>query len=317
MINAPHIQLAAVTRYCTDRGIRLEVREDGWLLVLEDATRRHLLFGYDLGLNSAVAHRLACDKAATAALLGASGVPAIPHVFCLAPVLGGRPGLAPETIVELLETHPHGLVVKPNEGTSGRSVTRATTLGEALGAAKKIFDTGANVAISPLLDIADEVRVVQLDDAPLIVYRKQRPTVTGDGVRSLRDLALATALSEEHARLLRRLDAEFGAAALSAIVPPGEERLLSWRHNLEFGARPVLLGSGPPRDVCAALAREAAQAIGIRYASVDLVLVDGCWQVLEINSGVKMEALGPHAPELVESACFAALDAVFGGPPRQ
>jgi glutathione synthase/RimK-type ligase-like ATP-grasp enzyme len=317
MINAPHIQIAAVTRYCAEHGIRLEVREDGWLLVLEDATRRHLIFGYDLGLNSAVAHRLACDKAATAALLRASGVPAIRHGFLLAPALGGRPDRAAGTIVELLEAHPRGIVVKPNEGTSGRSVTRAATQGEALGAASKIFDTGANVAISPLLDIADEVRVVQLDDAPLIVYRKQRPTVTGDGVRPLRDLALAAAPAEEHARLLRRLDAEFDAAALRAIVPRGEERLLSWRHNLEFGARPVLLGPGPPRGVCTALAREAAQAIGIRYASVDLVLVDERWQVLEINSGVKMEALGQHAPELVESACFAALDTIFGDPPSR
>ncbi|MDU3096254.1 MAG: RimK-like protein, partial [Bradyrhizobium sp.] len=36
------------------------------------------------------------------------------------------------------------------------------------------------------------------------------------------------------------------------------------------------------------------------------------WQVLEINSGVKMEALGQHAPELVEAAYVAALDKIFG-----
>ena len=315
MINQPQTQLAAIARYCAERGIALDVREDGWLLVLEGVGRRHLIFGYDLGLNSAVAHRLACDKAATAALLKAAGIAAVPHAFLLAPALGGRSGQATEAMLELLETHPRGVVVKPNEGTSGRSVTRAATKDELLNAAARIFETGANVAISPLIEIVDEVRVVQLDGKPLIVYRKQRPAVTGDGVKSLRELALSATPATEHAQLLRRLDAEFDTSALRAIVPRGEERLLSWRHNLEFGAQPVLLEPDALRDACAALATEAARAIGIRYASVDLVLADGRWQVLEINSGVKMETLGLHVPDVVEAAYFAALDAIFGSRP--
>ncbi|MGJ5155000.1 ATP-grasp domain-containing protein [Bradyrhizobium sp. HKCCYLR1023] len=312
MINHPQAQLAAITRYCAERGIALDVREDGWLLVLEDATRRHLIFGYDLGLNSAVAHRLACDKAATSALLRADGIAAVPHAFFLAPALGGQPGRTAEAALALLETHPRGLVVKPNEGTSGRSVVRVTAKDDLLRAVNSIFETGANVAIAPLMDIVDEVRVVQLDDASLIVYRKQRPIVTGDGVQPLLALALAATPATGHAQLLRRLDAEFDASALRAVVPRGAQRLLSWRHNLEFGAQPVLLEPGAQRDLCAALATAAARVIGIRYASVDLVLADGRWQVLEINSGVKMEALGQHAPELVESTYFAALDAIFG-----
>ncbi|MGJ4926573.1 RimK-like protein [Bradyrhizobium sp. HKCCYLS2038] len=315
MINHPRLQLAAVSRYCSRRGIRLDIREDGWLLVLEDATRRHLIFGYDLGLNSAVAHRIACDKAATAALLKAAAVPVVPHSFVLAPALTGEGMPAWATILPLLDEHPNGLVVKPNEGTSGRGVTRATTPAQLRQAISSIVETGASVAIAPLLEIADEVRVILLDEAPLIVYRKQRPVVIGDGVRSLRDLALATVPTRQHAQLLRRHAEEIDAQALDAVVPEGEQRLLSWRHNLEFGAHPVLLGEGAPRSDCAALAAAAARAIGIRYASVDVVLVDGSWQVLEINSGVKMETLGRHEPELVERAYVAALDAVFGEPP--
>ncbi|CCE03088.1 hypothetical protein [Bradyrhizobium sp. STM 3809] len=315
MINHPHHQLAAVTRYCAERGILLDVREDGWLLVLQDTTRRHLIFGYDLGLNSAVAHRIACDKAATAALLAAAGVPAVPHAFVLAPALTGAREPAWASILERLETHPDGLVVKPNEGTSGRGVTRVTTPAELKDALARILDTGASAAIAPLLEIADEVRVILLDDVPLIAYRKQRPVVTGDGVRSLGEIAAAFEPVHLRAALLRRLADEFDAPALDAIVPQGEQRLLSWRHNLEFGARPMLLADGPLRETCIALARDAARVIDIRYASVDVVLVEGQWRVLEINSGVKMEALGRHAPVLVEQACFAALDKIFGSPP--
>ncbi|CAL74619.1 Conserved hypothetical protein; putative glutathione synthetase ATP-binding domain-like [Bradyrhizobium sp. ORS 278] len=312
MINHPRHQLAAVTRYCAERGIRLDVRDDGWLLVLEDATRRHLIFGYDFGLNSAVAHRIACDKAATAGLLTAAGVPAVPHAFLLAPALTGSRDPDWTPILNMLEAHPAGLVVKPNEGTSGRGVTPVTSSADLKDAINRIFDAGASVAIAPLMEIADEVRVILLDDIPLIVYRKQRPAVTGDGVHSLRELAIASEPSELHDQLLRRLRDEFSEPLLDAIVPRGEQRLLSWRHNLELGARPMLLADGRVRETCSALAREAAGAINIRYASVDVVLTDGRWQVLEINSGVKMETLGRHAPELVEAACFAALDKIFG-----
>ncbi|WP_257167823.1 RimK family alpha-L-glutamate ligase [Bradyrhizobium sp. SRS-191] len=311
MINHPHHQLAAVTRYCAERGISLDVREDGWLLVLGNATKRHLIFGYDLGLNSAVAHRIACDKAATAALLAASGVPAVPHAFFLGPAMAGSSEPEWTSILELLEAHPSGLVVKPNEGTSGRGVTRVHAATELKNALTVIFDTGASAAIAPLLEIVDEVRVILLDGVPLIVYRKQRPVVTGDGIHSVRELALRAAPIQQQSQLLRRLAAEFDASTLHAIVPHGEQRLLSWRHNLEFGARPVLLRDGELRETCTALAREAARAINIRYTSVDVVMADSQWRVLEINSGVKLEALGEHAPELVEAATFAALDAIF------
>ena len=55
----------------------------------------------------------------------------------------------------------------------------------------------------------------------------------------------------------------------------------------------------------------AAQAIDIRFSSIDVVRVSGEWKVLEINSGVMMETLGAHHPALVAAAYAAALDKVF------
>ena len=59
------------------------------------------------------------------------------------------------------------------------------------------------------------------------------------------------------------------------------------------------------------MAVQGANAIGIRFASIDIVRVAGKWQVLEINSGVMMEMLGKHHPELVYATYTAALDKVF------
>jgi glutathione synthase/RimK-type ligase-like ATP-grasp enzyme len=86
---------------------------------------------------------------------------------------------------------------------------------------------------------------------------------------------------------------------------------LNWRHNLDSGALPILLAQGDVRDACIAIARRAATATGIRFASIDVVQVDGSWRILEINSGVMMEELGKLHPQLVYAAYSAALDKVF------
>jgi glutathione synthase/RimK-type ligase-like ATP-grasp enzyme len=138
-------------------------------------------------------------------------------------------------------------------------VTREAELDHAVG---EVFSMSAGLVISPYVAIEDEVRVVLLDDAPLVVYSKQRGS--------------------------------------------------DWRHNLDAGAKPVLLEDGEVRAACVKIAVDAASAIGITFSSIDVVRVDGAWRVLEINSGVMMEALGKLHPELVQATYDAALDRVFG-----
>jgi glutathione synthase/RimK-type ligase-like ATP-grasp enzyme len=264
MASGERIFVQAIKRYCATHGIALDVRADGWLLAMRRGEQRRFAFGYDIGLNSAIAHRLANDKSATAEVLALEGVPCIPHHLFLNPKLGEKVvGCAwRDAMLALLHDNPQGVVVKPNEGTSGRSVFRVTTETEIDHAVGEAFSMSAGLVISPYVVIEDEVRVVLLDDVPLVVYSKQRGS--------------------------------------------------DWRHNLDAGAKPVLMQEGDLRAACAKLAIDAANAIGITFASIDLVQVDGVWRVLEINSGVMMETLAKLHPELVQRTYDAALDRVFG-----
>ncbi|RXH00246.1 ATP-grasp domain-containing protein [Bradyrhizobium zhanjiangense] len=264
MASGERIFVQAIRRYCAQHGITVDVRASGWLIAMRRGDERRFAFGYDIGLNSAIAHRLANDKSATAEALTLAGVPCVPHHLFLNPKLG-KHVVGPtwrEAMFELLRDHPQGVVVKPNEGTSGRSVFKVTTETELDHAVGEVFSMSAGLVISPYVAIEEEVRVVLLDDVPLIVYSKQRGT--------------------------------------------------DWRHNLDAGAKPVLLEDSEVREACVRLAIHAANAIGIAFASIDVVRVDGTWRVLEINSGVMMEALGKLHPELVQATYDAALDRVFG-----
>ncbi len=264
MASSERIFVQAIRRYGTRHGIDVDVRSGGWLIAMRRGEMRRFAFGYDIGLNSAIAHRLANDKSATAEALSLASVPCIPHHLFLNPKLGSNVVDAAwrEAMLGLLHDNPQGLVVKPNEGTSGRSVFWVTTETELDHAAGDVFSMSTGLVISPYVEIENEVRVILLDHVPRIVYSKQRGW--------------------------------------------------DWRHNLDAGAKPVLLEDGEVRTACVGLAIDAASTIGIAFASIDLVRVDGTWRVLEINSGVMMEALAKLYPELVQATYDAALDRVFG-----
>jgi glutathione synthase/RimK-type ligase-like ATP-grasp enzyme len=313
VLTSQRIFLESVKKYCLAHDIAIEVRSGGWLVIMQRGSQRRVAFGYDVGLNSAATHLVASDKAAAAETLKLAGVPCIPHTLFLGPKLSAHvPGSGSrEAMQRLLDQYPHGLVVKPNEGTSGESVFRVTTQPNLEWAVEQIFAAYPSLAISPYVEIEDEVRVVLLDDRALIVYSKQRPSVIGDGQRSLRELVLAVTPAERQSSVLQIIVADFGEAELDAIPSAGQRHMLNWRHNLDSGAEPVLLADGDISNACIRLARDAAAAIGIRFGSIDVVRAGGAWQILEVNSGVKMEALGRLHPELVHAAYHAALDKVF------
>jgi glutathione synthase/RimK-type ligase-like ATP-grasp enzyme len=314
MLNSQRTFVDAVKKYCAKNGIAVEIRSQGWLMVMQRGPQRHLAFGYDVGLNGAVAHRIANDKAATTEVLQMCGVPCVPHTLFLSPEMYQYvpPQRSWQAMTALLKENPEGIVVKPNEGTSGESVFKVSTEPELELAAHRIFASSLSLAISPYLDIEEEIRVVLLDHHPVVVYRKSRPAITGDGKHSLLELALAATSTELRSTVLPAMLDGFDRAALDAIPPLGQRRLLNWRHNLDAGARPILLEQGEVREACVEIAVQAAQAIGIRFGSIDVIRVGGSLKILEVNSGVMMEALGKQHPELVDAAYSAALDKVFG-----
>jgi len=321
MLNSQRIFVDAVKRYCSDHGIAVDIRTQGWLIVMRRGSKERpnerlktrFTLGYDIGLNSAMAHRIANDKSATAEVLALSGIDCIPHTLFLNPRLSAHspPQGSWQAMLRLLDEHPEGLVLKPNEGTAGRSVFLAATRPALELAVDRIFASHLSLAISPYVEIEDEVRVILIDDVPAVVYRKDRPSVTGDGKHSLLELALAATPADRHSTVLPGLLTDLGRAELDAIVPLGQRRILNWRHNLDSGATPSLLEPGEIRHACVELAVNAANAIGIRFASIDVVRAGERWRVLEINSGVMMEALSKRHPGLVYATYSAALDKVF------
>lgn len=314
MSNGERVFVTAVKKYCADHGIDVELKADGWLIAMKRGSQRRFTFGYDLGLNSAVAHRIANDKGATSDVLVMCGIPCIPHTAFLSPAMYKFivPSGAWTAMLDLLKQNPQGLVVKPNEGTGGMLVFKVRTEPELEVAAHDIFSSEKSLAISPYVEIEDEVRVILIDYRPIVVFSKNRLSVTGDGKRSVLELAIATIPAGQLSAVLSGLAGDINKVALDEVPPVGRRQPLNWRHNLGAGAQAAVLEHAEPRAAaCIAIAAEAARSIDMRFGSIDVVNVSGAWKVLEINSGVMMEALNRSHPELVNAAYGTALDLIF------
>ena len=55
MLNSQRIFVEVLRKYCAEREIAIDVKSDGWLIVMQRGATRRCAFGYDIGLNSAVA----------------------------------------------------------------------------------------------------------------------------------------------------------------------------------------------------------------------------------------------------------------------
>ncbi len=302
LANAQRVLLESIRAICAARSIALAEHCGGWVLALERDGRRTHVFGYDFAVNTATAQLIAKDKAATSALLLGAGVPAVPHDLHHHP---GMSAYVPDAgswraLGESFERYGRDVVCKRNEGTGGADVVRVRSERELSAAAQQLFARGRSLCVSPFVAIAREVRVLVLRGRALLVYEKLRPTVVGDGARTIVDLAVARV----HAAPSPADEAALVLAALTGLDPRavpalGEQVLLNFRHNLGQGSTPRDLDPAAPSTAAlVALAVRAADAIGIALASVDLVEdADGRPAVLEINAGIMMESYARVAPD--------------------
>lgn len=283
--NAKRFLVTALREEAARRSLTCTTFSADWIVRLSSGDRHATVMGYHFPLNSAPAAMLAGDKAAASEALAHAGVPCIEHRLFLRPALSGYVGADGNwaAMLAYAQQHDGHLVVKPNQGTGGQQVSRVRSVLELESVVHTLFANHRSLAFSPFHVIAREVRLVMLDGVCKLAYEKVRASDAPND------------------------DAPNDAASNNNAVA-------EWRHNLGLGATPHLLD--PPPRVLVERAQAAMRALGLRFASVDVVEVEGSWQVLEVNAGVMMETFAEQSETHAARASAiygAALDAVFGG----
>jgi len=243
--------------------------------------------------NNATASTLASDKYFAGRILAQAGVAALggEYFFLHDRHRAHRPaGHEREDALAHFRNLGASAFVKPLIGSRGdfaQAVHGEAALVRYLGDVAQHYDA---ILMQPIV-AGNEYRAFLLDDEVLFSARKHRPSVMGDGASNIRDLLGA----HNHALRSRGLSPVTidPDAALDAVLPEGVRWEIPGRMNLSAGGTMVM--EAPPSDATLTLARQAARALGLRVAAIDLFTEIGgdanAMQVIEVNSNPSIRLL--------------------------
>lgn len=300
-----------IKEICDENNLKLESFDD-WAFRVEDEKKRSgFIYGYQFGLDNAAAVCILKDKAAASAMMTYAGIKNIPHWCVMNPLNPEFCTMDSGWNFLLQKLNQYGrLVLKDNQGTGGRLVYFADSKKDMEMACQKIFSRSSSLAVSPYEDIKDEYRVIVLDGRVRVVFRKERPALTGDGHSTVRELICAR-LADKGDEVFplfmyeRQPDFFTGRLKADAVLGCGEKIFLEWKHNLGQGsrARTEEAGTHPAEE---RLALDVMRFFGLRFASVDVAVTQDGPAVLEINGGVMMENLSK-----TDAACHRLVKEVY------
>ena len=244
--------------------------------------------------NSATASMLASDKYFASRILREAGVPALggEYFFLHDRYRAHRPaGHERSDALAHFDAIGGSAFVKPLAGSRGdyaQAVHGEAALVRYLDDVTKYYDA---ILMQPIVE-GNEYRVFLLDDDVLYCARKYPPSVTGDGVHSLREL-LAVHNEALRARGLSPASLTINDPSLDIIPAKGERREISGRMNLSAGGAMVLADA--PSGKALASAQQAARTIGLRVAAIDMFVDIGgkadANEIIEVNSNPSIRLL--------------------------
>ena len=284
---------------CAEFGLEFRDLDGGLGLLFSVASRDRLLY-FGAGRcswypqNSATASTLASDKLFASRILREAGVPALggEYFFLHDRHRAHRPaGHERSDAIDCFRSLGGSAFVKPLTGSRGdfaQAVHGEAALVRYLDDVMKYYDA---VLIQPIVE-GSEYRVFLLDDDVIYCARKYPPSVTGNGVHTLREL-LAAHNDALRARGLSPASLPNDDPSLDVVLGKGERREIPGRMNLSAGGTMALVDA--PSEKAVTLARQSARAIGLRVAAIDMFVdISGkpaANEIIEVNSNPSIRLL--------------------------
>ena len=256
-------------------GIKVTLLSDGWLIILEKDNQIHYINGYKFDLNNHGIGNVLDDKGLFYDIMSYKDLPTIERKSIYETY-------NKEEILDYFKRNNNTLIVKGNIGTCGNSVYLVKDKDDLFNKMDKLLLKQDSISIEPFYDIINEYRVILLNGEVKIIYGKERPTVIGDGVSTVKELAIKfNDYFKDNYKVIKNPD----------YIPRVNEIIeIDFRFNLSCGARLFTEIDTELKNKVMEIATLVTKKLDIAFASVDIIYTkDNKLLVLEANSGVMMD----------------------------
>lgn len=285
-----------IKEICEEEEIKLDIVSNNWIYVLEKEGRIKYMAGSKFQLNEHSVAHIMDDKYALFDVLNKFGIPVLKHHLFYK-------DYDKEYVRDLFYRYNEEVVVKANTGMSGKDVYRINSLNDLYEKMDCLFEKQFSISFSPYYDIKTEYRLIVLDGELELLFAKVKPVVIGDGIKNIKELMM-----DFNPVFFESVEVE------DRVLAKGEVYEYSWQFNLSRGALAVVDIDLDMKTKLLELLQQVLDVLDIRFASVDLVDVDGKLYVLEINSGVdapKFLMQHPDYYDLVKNIYRKAVKKMF------
>lgn len=271
---------------CEEENIEYKLLSKNWIIELSKNNCKKYICGYKFPLNDHAMGEILDDKYATYEILKSNGIPVVEHNILYS--INNTNEYAKkcnqiEVVKNYFENHNKKIVLKPNNGTCGKNVFMINEEIELTKYINQLLLNNFSICYSPYYEIVNEFRVIVLNNKIKLLYKKIKPQVKGDGVKSIREL-----LYDFNFRYFKnKLDDK----KYDEILKKNECFEYCWKYNLSQGAI-INLEKIDDYQQINEIVKKILKRIEIKFAAIDIIKTkDNRFYVLEINSGVMMDNL--------------------------
>ena len=266
-----------IKNICEEEKIECTSISHNWGFVLKKNGVIKCILGYHFPLDDQAIGGIIDDKFALYDLCKHLNISIIEHQILWNPKSNfGSNSL--ENLKNYFYKYQKDVVLKPNNGTQGNGVFHITNESTLNNISKDLFKTNFSISICPFYDTPKEYRVIILDNVVKLSFEKERVTVVGDGLHSIKELLNMANPSYFHKVKFSKKD--------NKILKVGESFTYDWRFNLNKGAIAQEIKDENIRKKVEEFALSVAQKLHIRFASYDIINYNNTLYLMEINSGV-------------------------------
>jgi glutathione synthase/RimK-type ligase-like ATP-grasp enzyme len=298
LLKSAHARYAAYAAAACGFKFRSLDGEDGYLFEVSDGARRAVFAagaGSPYAMNDVRAASVARDKAFAAETLRQADLPVLPgRMFFVTKRWADmrRPGRELEDALSFARGAQFPVFCKPLSASNGLDAEVVETVDAFADYIERVSREHFAILVQPYVQ-APEYRVFVLDGRALFSYRKSLPSVVGDGRRTLGELIAAAPRNETGLAPALARDERGARIGLDEVVAAGARITLQGPANRAAGGGVEAFQEGAAAPF-AKLAVDAARAIGLSLAAVDIFDISGdssALMVIEVNSNPMIATL--------------------------
>ena len=274
-----------IEEICDELSIDYTYISKNWIMILSYKSQVKTISGYKFDNNTHSLGIIYDDKYATYEYLNYLNIPAVEHELIYGESFKEKYAekfKGTTYLKKLFKKYQKDVVLKINNGACGRDVYHYKDFKELNSKYHELSKKHHALSVCPYYEALNEYRVIVLNGKVVLMYKKIKPEIIGDGKSTIKDLLIE--FNQEY------FD-DYDDENKNKVLAKDEKYTYDWKFNLSRGAKMSFdISPKIKEDIVSTIQNFLKVTTG--FVSIDIIkTTENKYYVLEVNSGIMTDNL--------------------------